>query len=422
MDEYQEINNTYIATPIPDPKEKVEVEIGDVKKLDFYPQVKVKKWDNEVNYSHRLVHDEEDPTVSLEDNKIIWEGERKRVEFYNIAPNDEHEEGAYEMNIIEKVKHPTNKTQLTINTKGLEFFKLKSVTDDYELGQVVEWGDEIWTVGKITENEVFDTEGNLKSHSDINSIGGYVAYYKDCPLNIKGGRLYRDGCAGFITRPKIITAKGQEVWGTQDLVLNDDGETGILTITTPEEIWADETNYPLQIDPTFGFSGTALSENVSANAFSAYFVSNNETGTLTDLTFKVAKGTGNNLSAALYAEGSVSPTTLLAIQSSVNSIPSGNNFIDVPMNSYAIAANTGYWLTAKSDGTVGCWFNTVSNPPNYKYLLGGITYLSWPNPFSGGKSGGGQYRGICYATYTASGGFVQKLKGVSSAKGMSKFK
>ena len=57
-------NNTYFATPKDDPKDRIEVEIGDSKQPDFYPQFKVMRWDNECNFSARLVHDEKTPVVS----------------------------------------------------------------------------------------------------------------------------------------------------------------------------------------------------------------------------------------------------------------------------------------------------------------------------------------------------------------------
>jgi len=47
---YVKLNNTYFAEPKDDPKDKISVEIGDSKQKDFYPQLKVMRWDNEVNF------------------------------------------------------------------------------------------------------------------------------------------------------------------------------------------------------------------------------------------------------------------------------------------------------------------------------------------------------------------------------------
>jgi hypothetical protein len=53
-------DNTYSTKPKDDPKDRIEVEIGDSKQVsDFLPQVKVMRWDNEVNLSLRLISDED---------------------------------------------------------------------------------------------------------------------------------------------------------------------------------------------------------------------------------------------------------------------------------------------------------------------------------------------------------------------------
>ena len=61
-------------------------EVGDAKQPDeFYPQVKIKRWDNEINFSARLVQDEKSPVVSLADDKIQWVGEAIEAHFYEIG-------------------------------------------------------------------------------------------------------------------------------------------------------------------------------------------------------------------------------------------------------------------------------------------------------------------------------------------------
>jgi len=46
------LNNTFIS------KEKeFETEVGDLLQTDFFPQVKIKRWSNEANFSLRLIED-----------------------------------------------------------------------------------------------------------------------------------------------------------------------------------------------------------------------------------------------------------------------------------------------------------------------------------------------------------------------------
>lgn len=74
---YTLADNTFTA------KEKsfAAVEVGDAKQPDnFYPQVKIMRWDNEVNFSARLVHEEATPQVALINDKV----QRRNHELANI--------------------------------------------------------------------------------------------------------------------------------------------------------------------------------------------------------------------------------------------------------------------------------------------------------------------------------------------------
>jgi hypothetical protein len=59
-------NNTLKSTPKNNPKDKIEVEIGDSKQPDFKPQFKFMRWDNEVNFSLRA---QEHPQAVIETDK-----------------------------------------------------------------------------------------------------------------------------------------------------------------------------------------------------------------------------------------------------------------------------------------------------------------------------------------------------------------
>ena len=64
-------DTTYKTIPKDDPKDRIEVIIGDDKQPDFKPQVKIKRWDGECDFSVRLTENgKEKATVSLKDDKI----------------------------------------------------------------------------------------------------------------------------------------------------------------------------------------------------------------------------------------------------------------------------------------------------------------------------------------------------------------
>lgn len=117
-------DNTYFLIPKDDPRDRVEVEVGDSKDKDkFHPQVKIKRWDNEVNLSVRLKDEGTEPEeISTEADKIKWKKGIKDVSFYELPESEDLKEGGYEFQIDLAEKPASNKVGFTIETKGLDFF------------------------------------------------------------------------------------------------------------------------------------------------------------------------------------------------------------------------------------------------------------------------------------------------------------
>jgi hypothetical protein len=111
---YTQSLNTYVQQVKPDWKDRIEVEIGDIMTpAKFLPQTKIKRWDNEVNVSLRLIHTEKSPTVSVEGDKIKWKGRKIEAHFYDIN-NAEHPEGAEEFEVVLLEKPKNNVVQFTV--------------------------------------------------------------------------------------------------------------------------------------------------------------------------------------------------------------------------------------------------------------------------------------------------------------------
>ena len=222
---YIKNKNTYFLTPKDNPKDRIEVIIGDDKQPDFYPQVKIQRWDNEVNFSARLVTNELTPTVSTQADKITWSGDKTEAHFYNIAPNEEHPEGGYEFEVILKEPPKTNVVEFTLETKGLDFF--------YQ--------------PELTQEEI-----DQGSERPENVVGSYAVYHSTKGgLNRADGMEYKTGKAFHIYRPKIIDSVGMEVWGA----LNVNSVNGLLTVTIPQD-FLDKAVYPVKhaAGLTFGYT------------------------------------------------------------------------------------------------------------------------------------------------------------------------
>jgi hypothetical protein len=87
--------NTYSLQPKPDAADRIAVEVGDAKQDAFFPQAKVMRWDNEVNWSARLVHTEQAPIVTQDGDAVVWAGDKLEARFYQVGDG----EGANEIEV-----------------------------------------------------------------------------------------------------------------------------------------------------------------------------------------------------------------------------------------------------------------------------------------------------------------------------------
>jgi hypothetical protein len=216
-------NNTYSKTVKADVTDRLEIEIGDSKQADFFPQLKAMRWDNEVNLSIRLKDDSETKaTVKEKDGVITHTKDGKTCRFYDHTDTELHPEGAYEFDVVLDSKPGSNVVEFTIETKGLDFF--------YQ--------------GELTEDEI--AEGCERPE---NVIGSYAVYHSEKSGNHIGGKNYGCGKAFHIYRPEIYDSNGSKVWGELNV------ENNLLTVTIPQD-FLDTATYPITIDPTFGYATT----------------------------------------------------------------------------------------------------------------------------------------------------------------------
>jgi hypothetical protein len=248
-DKYRIVNNAFrldkIKNPELDkytgePKDEINVEIGDTKQTEFYPQVKLMRWSNEVNFSVRLKDTEyEKAQISTLQDKIKWSKGNVEIEYYEF----EKGKGGYKMVWSLKSKPATNKVEFTIQTKGLDFFYQPPLTEELTEEQKAKG----WTAD---ESHIYDDKGNIISYRPPEVVGSYAVYHQT-----KGGMVdvngkdYKVGKAFHIYRPKIIDANGNWVWGK----LNIDVKNGIYSVEIPQD-FLDTAVYPIKSNDTFGYT------------------------------------------------------------------------------------------------------------------------------------------------------------------------
>ncbi len=208
-------------------KSFAEVEVGDRKQSDFYPQVKIKRWMNECNFSARLKTEHNNPEVVEEDGKIKWKDGDVEAHFYELeADGEQLEEGGLEFEIVYHKKPKSNVVEFTVQTKGLDFFY------------------------QPYEEEGVTIPENVK--------GSYAVYHKTQMHN-----KYKTGKAFHIYRPHVVDADGNETWAD----LHIDVDSGTLEITVPQN-FLNHAVYPVLVDPTLGYTSigaTAVTFNTAGD-------------------------------------------------------------------------------------------------------------------------------------------------------------
>jgi hypothetical protein len=385
---YTKDKNTYFAKPKDDDKDRIELEIGDSKQADFYPQMKIMRWDNEANVSIRLKTDET-AVPSKSGEKISWETDKLKAEFYAL-------ENGHEFEIILKEKPLTNRIEFTLETKGLDFFYQPFLKNQNPDGSFWE------------ENERGDISGCPE-----NVGGSYAVYTSENKVNYVGGKEYKCGKVGHIFRPKIIDAEGTEVWGS--LLI----ENGILSVTIPQD-FLDKAVYPVRhaAGLTFGYETIGASTDMQTLGNAIYngngFQTGGSPGTLS--TIKIAcwyTEANKQTRMAVYTNtGGTPPASGAVPDTLVPNSDTGGIIVTRATKptqvsewtsgavTGTVSANTYYWLANDNEEDLNVAYDSG---PNYSYRYHSLGYSSFPPATAAPDYAVAAINSI-YATYTASGG------------------
>lgn len=371
ISEFTQLDNGLTKLVKDDPVDRLEIELGDVKQVEFYSQLKIMRWDNEVNASFRLVDDEVRSPVTTSD-KTTLDGLKRKVELYEIQPSEEHPEGGFEFEITLKEKPLTNKVEFTMQTKGLDFFYQPKLTV------------------KETADGCFRPE---------NIEGSYAIYHSGNPINHVGGELYGSGKFGHIPKPKVFDATGNWVWGELNI------GTNLMTVTIPQD-FLDNAVYPVRhaAGATFGYDtigGSQFTQNGTVVG-SKY---TGAAGTVTAITLgrKAYPGTGTTR-CAIY-DSSYNLITNGASDTEAVDNPSGTSTVEFTFTSDPTVSAVDYWLVqaptnTSSSGTTGIAYDSGATDQGLRDTGAGND----PPPSTLVPSTLEDRKYSIYATYTAGGG------------------
>ena len=158
------------------------VEVGDRQDAAlFFPQAKIKFWNNEVNFSMRLVNFGKGTHTFRPNGQVVWVGDGVRCTFL------EKDDGEFNFVTILTKRPTSNRLRYSIRYKGLSFFKQPDLR-----GQVS---------GNISEGPI---------NQPANVVDSYAVYHSS-----KRDRKYETGKAFHIYRVRLRDADGNKAWGDQ---------------------------------------------------------------------------------------------------------------------------------------------------------------------------------------------------------------
>ncbi len=463
---YRIENNTFLYEVKSNPKDRIQVEIGDSKQPDFKPQRKSSRWDNEVNFSQRAPEDS--------NAQVITDGEKIKYiapdyEVHQFEKPDAGEDGGYEMELHfktlaalqKKTKVVGDNCELVLTTqhKSIKGYKQPPLTEEFQDG----WSDEFQTNITVTETDVKDDQGNVLVHRPediVNSIafyheskGGMVAQsqeqkrhaeifdellkrhpekvmvklgtagqtdkfntWKDGDLEQELQRLseiiiqqtqfqdYKTGKIGNAKRVKLIAADGKEAWADQNWF----PDTNEHKLLLPKS-WLDNAVYPVVVDPTFGYQtigGSNWSLNNLGCGSGNDYTPTDGNGTIDKLTIYTDAGTNANVTGQLYSQHPDFDKITNGQTDEYNFTDASAGWRDIVYSGTkpSVVDSTPYTLAGWSDQDLG-WFGRYDSTTSGNRLISynSGTYNTFPDPLVPTNNYDGYSMSI-YATYTASGG------------------
>lgn len=311
--------NTFSHTTKKDVRDRIDMEVGDSKQVEFLPQMKMSRWDNEANFSLRYIPYKKCLYIpSKQDTILTGICSDHRVDFFYI-PHKEEDMRGYEFEVTFLEKPVSNVFEFSLRSKNVDFFYQPPLTQEY-----VPLDGEI-----VTPTDVFNKEGFCLRHRPENVIGSYAVYHKvkSGDWKIPGGKNYRAGKVAHIYRPKLTDSNGVSIWA--DLKIYQDKNYATITV---DQQFLDHAQYPVVLDPTVGYTTPGASQD----------------GGLGNNGWSIRQSTPENLSVdeiQLYCRANFGTMSVKAFLTSGNTVVT-NSPIEITG-----ASSTGSWKVFTYGGT-----------------------------------------------------------------------
>lgn len=385
--QFKEASQSLYKAVKDNPKDKIEVEIGDSKDLTkFQPQAKIMRWDNEVNLSVRYKdEDKSEPRVASVGGVVRWVKPDKEVRVYEKP--EVGEDGGIELEVILHEKPESNVVLFSIETKGLDFYYQPEISDK----EAQEYIDRLGSKEKIT---LLEAKRRIRPE---NVVGSYAVYHSAKRDNFPD-KEYKTGKAFHIFRPKVIDSNSSEIWGE----LNVDINKKLLTIAVDEK-WLEKAVYPVIVDPTFGYTSVGGSLLIRSDGHYANRFSLGVAASLSSMSVYIyrSKSTATDCYMGVYSVSSDRPSARLLYTSEFTGIADWYNKWKTETISGSSLSAADYFLVFGSSSDADIYLKYDSGTAKYYQQMSTYSYAppsSWTSLVET------DWKFSIYATYTESGG------------------
>lgn len=363
---------TIFLEPNDDPKNLLQVEIGDSKQPDFQPRVKFLRHCNEVNLSFGLVADEPNAVFEIEDGVPVWRGDNVDAAFYQHPVSDENPMGAFEFDLTAWHRPANDRFVFSIRSKNVQFH--------YQPHEFSDWEKEY-----------------LKDPERPDHIkGSYAIYTQVYKPTFDNGKEYGTNKIGHLPRSIVRDAVGNETWTNLNIEMNPDG-TGFLYVSLDKD-FLDKAVYPIKqaAGLTFGYTSIGGSSTGVENNQAAAAKATPSAGTVSKITAYINNSGGVNVKGVIWlgSNGSVITNGVTpAITPASSSAWRDATYSSQP----DVTAVAHYVGIIPSSSLTAAFYDSVGGGGDLQFSGQNFTT---PTTFSGSFGGGLAFS--IYATYTAS--------------------
>lgn len=235
-----------------------------------------------------------------------------------------------------------------------------------------------------------------------NVVGSYAVYHKTLANHRMGGVNYETGKAWHIYRPQVWSLSSSSTKEWAELGFNE--RTNELCVTVPQD-FLDKAEYPVRVDPTFGYTSVGASNEIIAtggnDVYANVVTTPSDSGTVEKLTIYTGEFSNDpELKPLLYLSSTGALITNGVGPEKTLNVPSAQ-WVDFPFtvsSEPSPVASTDHDIGFISNSRNRLYYDTGSSGDGTHDLTNSYTS---PQSISSGNS---THLHSIYATYTADAG------------------